>query len=91
MKKELNKKWIKYDWSCDLIFIEIIFYQKVLSKIMKNLRVNYVLVAYFERKSNLVCQINCQGRYLHETMTLCIYTIRNLTFLKCVTSLLLFS
>ena len=63
----------------------------VLSKIMKNLRVNYVLVAYFERKSNLVCQINCQGRYLHETMTLCIYTIRNLTFLKCVTSLLLFS
>ena len=84
----MNKIWLVL-WP--YIYWNYFLSKIVLSKIMKNLRVNYVLVAYFERKSNLVCQINCQGRYLHETMTLCIYTIRNLTFLKCVTSLLLFS
>ena len=84
----MNKIWLVL-WP--YIYWNYFLSKIVLSKIMKNLRVNYVLVAYFERKSNLVCQINCQGRYLHETMTLCIYTIRNLTFLKCITSLLLFS
>ena len=84
----MNKIWLVL-WP--YIYWNYFLSKIVLSKIMKNLRVNYVLVAYFERKSYLVCQINCQGRYLHETMTLCIYTIRNLTFLKCVTSLLLFS
>ena len=84
----MNKIWLVL-WP--YIYWNYFLSKIVLSKIMKNLRVNYVLVAYFERKSNLVCQINCQGRYLHETMTLCIYTIRNLTFLKCVKSLLLFS
>ena len=84
----MNKIWLVL-WP--YIYWNYFLSKIVLSKIMKNLRVNYVLVAYFERKSNLVCQINCQGRYLHETMTLCKYTIRNLTFLKCVTSLLLFS
>ena len=84
----MNKIWLVL-WP--YIYWNYFLSKIVLSKIMKNLRVNYVLVAYFERKSNLVCQINCQGKYLHETMTLCIYTIRNLTFLKCVTSLLLFS
>ena len=38
----------------------------VSSKIMKNLRVKYLLVTYVGRKSNLGCQINCQGRYLYE-------------------------
>ena len=53
MKKELNKKQIKKNLSCDLMFIKSIFYQIVLSKILKNLRVKYVLVMYFGRKSNL--------------------------------------
>ena len=33
---------------------------------MKNLRVKYVLVMYFGRKSNLGCQTSCQGGYLYE-------------------------
>ena len=49
MKKELNKK----ELVCDLIFIKSIFYQIVSSKILKTLRVKYVLVLYFGRKSNL--------------------------------------
>ena len=53
MKKELNKKQIKKNLSCDLIFIKSILYQIVSSKILKNLRVKYVLVMYFGRKSNL--------------------------------------
>ena len=52
MKKELNKKEMEKNLSCDLIFVVISFYQIVLSKIMKNLRI-YVLVMYFGRKSNL--------------------------------------
>ena len=27
--------------------------------------IGYVYI-YFDRKSNLGCEINCQGRYLHE-------------------------
>ena len=53
MKKELNKKQIKKNLSCDLIFIKSILYQIVSSKILKNLRVKYVLVMYFGRKSDL--------------------------------------
>ena len=46
MEKELNKKQIKKNLSCDLIFIKSIFYQIVSSKILKNSRVKYVLVMY---------------------------------------------
>ena len=53
MKKELNKKQIKKNLTCDPKFIKSIFYQIVSSKILKNLRVKYVLVMYFGRKSNL--------------------------------------
>ena len=50
MKKELNKKQIKKNLSCDLIFIKSIFYQIVSSKILKNLRVKHVLVMYLAEK-----------------------------------------
>ena len=60
MKKELNKKEIKKELVLWPYIHRTCFLSRiVLSKIMKNLRVNYVLVMYFGRKSNLGCQINC--------------------------------
>ena len=68
MKKELNKKRNKKE----LIFWPFIYQNYflpkiVLSKIMKHLRLKYVLVMYvLWQKNNLGCKINCQERYLHE-------------------------
>ena len=67
MKKTLNKKKNKQAlvlWP--YIYGNYFLWKKDLSKIMKNLRVKYVLVIYFDRESNLGRQINCLGRYLDE-------------------------
>ena len=63
MKKELNEKELVL-WP--YIYRNYLIWKTVLSKIMNNLRVKYVLGMYFDRKSNLGRQISCQGRYLHE-------------------------
>ena len=44
MKKEQNKKEIKKNFSFDLIFIKIIFYEKYFFKNSKNLKVKYALL-----------------------------------------------
>ena len=65
MEKELKKKLKKLVlWP--YIYQNYILSKIVLSKIMKILRVKYVLVRCFGRKCNLDCQIDCQGRYLYE-------------------------
>ena len=64
MKKELNKKQIRKNLSCDLIFIKSVFYQIVSSKVLKNLRVKYVLVMYVCNKSNLRSPNKLPGKIL---------------------------